>query len=160
VAVVLADVVWRDCRADRVPLASRAKARALAGLKGLHRQPAGLPDGTPSSRASWLAPTTECSRSKESFRMFQERPAGPAGLPSHTRSHRSAPDHRVCRPGRQSPGRRPHRLVNQEVRPRRPPLPTIEIRPGPHIITARRPHPPWPPASPNQDPQRQPGCAL
>jgi hypothetical protein len=46
---------------------------------------------------------------------------------------RRAPDHRVRRPGRQPLDRRPHRLVDPQVRPHHPPLPH-------HRNPGRRPH--------------------
>lgn len=47
----------------------------------------------------------------------QDRPTGPADLPPHPRSHRSAPDHRLHRPrGRPLPARR-HRDEHQEDHP-------------------------------------------
>jgi hypothetical protein len=57
----------------------------------------------------------------------------------HKRESIGAPHHRVRRSRGHPAHRRPHRLVDQEVRAHRPPLPTIGIRAGQHTLTAEHP---------------------
>jgi hypothetical protein len=64
----------------------------------------------------------------------QARFEGSAHLSPQARLDRSPPDHRVRRPCHHPADRGPHRLVDQEVHPNRPPLPH---RPDPR----RPPHP-------------------
>jgi hypothetical protein len=83
----------------------------------------------------------------------QERSAGEAGLPPQARVHRSAPDHRVRRPGGQPLDRAPHRLVHPQIRQDRPPLPH---HPDPSRAAhnhRRRPAPRRPPPRPRRDQQ-------
>jgi hypothetical protein len=81
-----------------------------------------------------------------------------SGSPAHCCTG-TLPDHRVRRPGRQPMDRRPHRLVHQEVRHHRPPLPHD---PDPH--RPAHPHRRRPPAArPTPRAQTDPStlrCAL
>src|SRR5690606_40907822 len=60
--------------------------------------------------------------------------SSPADLPPQTRLDRRPPNNRVRRSGHLPLDRADHRLVDQEVRPHRPPL---QHHPAP----SRRPHP-------------------
>ena len=100
-----------------------AKARALAGLKGYVTNLAACPDGTPVTAEFVIGAYHRLFEIEKSFRMSKQRPAGPAGLPPPARLHRGPPDHRVRRPGRQPLDRAPDRLVHQQIRQDRPPLP-------------------------------------
>ena len=94
-----------------------AKARGLAGLKGYTTN---LTSQTAGVRHRRLPPALA---HREELPHVQARPAGPTRLPPQTRIHRSPPDDRVRRAGRQPLHRTPNRLEHQEIRPNRPPLP-------------------------------------
>jgi hypothetical protein len=136
-----------------------ARARALAGLKGYVTNLQACPDGTPVTAEFVISAYPGSSESKNRSD-GQERLAGPAGLPPQARLHRSAPDHRVRRPGHQPLDRDHHRMEHQEVRPHRPPLPHHHHPGRAAHHHRRRPRPRRPPSSPNQDQQHQPKCAL
>jgi Transposase DDE domain len=100
-----------------------AKARALAGIKGYVTNLAACPDGTPSHRGLRDRRLPPAVRDREIVPDVQARPAGQAHLPPQAGLHRGPPDRRVRRTRGQPLDRNHHRLVDQEVRPHRPPLP-------------------------------------
>src|SRR5262249_44611688 len=89
----------------------------------------------------------------------QERPAGPARLPPPARLHRSPPDHRLRRPGRQPLDRAPDRLVPPHIRQDPPPLPHHH-HPGRPPRHHRRPPPARGPPASNRPTPRPTGNAL
>jgi hypothetical protein len=114
--------------------ALEAKARAVAGLKGYVTNLATCPDGTPVTAQFVIDAYHRLFHIEKSFSNVQTRPTSPPDLPPQTRVHRGTPEHRVRRPGRQQMAREPHRLVDPQVRPHRPPLPH-------HHHPRRRAHP-------------------
>ena len=100
-----------------------AKARDLAGLKGYVTNLAACPDGTPVTADFVIGSYHQLLEHREIVPHVKVRPAGTAHLPPQARLHRGPPHHRLRRPGRHPVHRGPHRLVHQEVRPHRPPLP-------------------------------------
>jgi hypothetical protein len=99
--------------------ALEAKARALAGGQGVRHQPARRRLRR-LVRDRRLPPAVA---DREVVPDVQARSAGPPDLPPHQGLHRGPPDRGVRRPGRDPVGRGPDRVVHQEVRPHRPPLP-------------------------------------
>ena len=132
------------------------KARALAGLKGLHHQPARLPGRHPGHARVRDRGLPSALPDREKLPDGEERPAGQAHLPPDQGLDRGAPDHRVRRAGGQPVDRAPDRLVNPQIRQDRPPLPhhpDSGRRPHHH---RRRPPPRRPPPGPRSDQPRQP----
>ena len=132
-----------------------AKARDLAGLKGYVTNLAACPDGTPVTADFVIGSYHELWNIEKSFRMSKSRPAGPARLPPQARLHRGPPHDRLRRPRRQPLDRGANRLVDQEIRQDRPPLPH---HPDPGRTAdhhRRRPPPRRPPPGPRRHPHRQ-----
>ena len=107
-----------------------AKARALAGLKGYVTNLRACPDGTPVTAGVRDRRLPPALPDREELPDVQERPAGPADLPPQTRLHRSPPDHRVRRPGRQPLDRAPA-PAGRSASSSRPPAATAPSRSRP-----------------------------
>ena len=118
-----------------------ARARDLAGLKGYVTNLAACPDGTPVT-ADFVIGSYHDLWNIEKSSGCRSPTCGPGRSTTQAGLHRGPPDHRVRRPRRHPVHRGPHRLVHQEVRPHRPPLPHRQIRAGQHILTAEDPLPP------------------
>ena len=100
------------------------KARALAGLKGYVTNLRACPDGTPVTPEFVIGAYHQLFQIEKIVPDVQARPAGPArSTTAPARLHRSPPDDRVRRPGRQPLDRAHHRLVHPQVRQDSPPLP-------------------------------------
>jgi hypothetical protein len=98
------------------------------GLEGLHHQPHRRVLGVRHRR---LPPTLA---DRKGLPDVQARPASPPDLPPPARFHRSPPEHRAGRHGRQPLRRKPNRLEHKEIRPHRPLL-------SHHHDPSRQPHP-------------------
>jgi hypothetical protein len=133
-----------------------AKARSLAGVKGYVTNLAACPDGAP-VRDRLVSPAL---RDRKIVPDGEERPAGQADLSPQARLHRGPPDDRVRRARRQPVDRGPDRLVNQEIRKDRLPLPHYRDPGRPAHHHRRRPHPRRPPPGPQRHQPRQRRCAL
>ena len=96
-----------------------AKARDLAGLKGYVTNLAACPDGTPVTAEFVIGSYHELWNIEKIVPDVEIGPAGPADLPPQAGLHRGPPHDRLRRPGRHPVHRAPHRMVHQEVRPRR-----------------------------------------
>ena len=139
--------------------ALEAKARALAGPEGIRHQPGRLPGRHPGDRRVRDRRLPPAVPDRKVVSDVQTRPACQTDLPPQTRVHRGPPHDRARRPGRQQMARTAHRLVDQEVRAHRPPLPHRHHprrRPRPH---RRRPPPRRPTRRPQSD-QRSTSYAL
>jgi len=123
----------------RVNRSLEAKARSLAGLKGYINN---FDGGTPEFV---IGAYHRLFQIEKSFRRAKSDLAA-SDLPPHPRLDRGTPDHRVRRPRHHSLDRGHHRLVDQEVRQNRPPLPRDQDpgwRTRPHRSrpsTGRPPH--------------------
>jgi len=131
---------------ERQPRA-RGQGASSRRAEGLRQRPRGLPDGTPVTADFVMGSYPRLFEIEKSFRMSN---AGPAGLPQQARLHRGPPDRSVRRTRRQPVDRATDRLVNQEIRKDRTPLPHSRDpgRPAPHSL--RRPIPRRPPPSPSK----------
>ncbi len=132
-----------------------AKARALAGLKGYVTNLAACPDGTPVTAEFVIGAYHQLFADREVVPDVQARPAGPADLPPQARLHRSPPDHRVRRPGRQ-PLDRSTGPAGRSGNSSAPPAATApsRSRPAAHHHR-RRPATRRPPPGPRRDQRRQ-----
>ena len=100
-----------------------AKARTLAGIKGYVTNLAACPDGTPVTADFVIGSYHQLWNIEKSFRMSKSDLQARPDLPPQARLHRGPPDHRLRRPRRQPVDRSTDRLVDQEIRQDRPPLP-------------------------------------
>jgi hypothetical protein len=91
----------------KVNRALEEKARAIAGLKGYVTNLAVCPDGTQVTPDFVIGAYHQLFQIEAVLPHVQARPAGQAGLPPQARLHRSPPDHRLRRPGRQPVDRGP-----------------------------------------------------
>ena len=116
--------------------APEAKARSLAGLKGYLTNLAACPDGTPVTAEFVIGAYHRLFEIEKSFRMSKhDLQAGPI---YHHKRDSIEPTCAACaRPRGQQLDRTHHRLVDQEVRPRRPPQPH-HPDPGPQALPRHR----------------------
>ena len=124
---------------ERSTATSEAKTRALAGLEGLHHQPA--PARTDPRRVRDRRATTSCGASRRAFRMskhdLQARPV-------YHRTRDSIDAHLTivfAALAVSALDRAPNRLDHQEIRPHRSPLPHRQIQAGNQTLTAADPPP-------------------
>ena len=136
------------------------KARDPGRDQGLQDQPRRHPGRGAGHRGlrDQLVPRALADR--EELQDVEVRPAGQADLPPQARLHRGPPDDRVRRPRRQPLDRGANRLVDQEVRQDRPPLPRDQDPGRTARHHRRRPAPRRPPPSPRRHQPRQLTCAL
>ena len=137
-----------------------ARARYLAGLKGYVTNLAACPDGTPRHAGVRDRELPRALEYREEFPHVKARSAGPADLPPQAQLHRGPPDRRLRRPRRHPVHRGPHRLVHQEIRPNRPPLPHHPDPRRPPHPHRRRLTPGRPPRRPRPHQVAETKCAL
>ena len=137
-----------------------AKARDLAGLKGYATNLAACPDGTPVTADFVIGSYHQLWNIEKSFRMSKSDLRARPDLPPQARLHRGPPHDRLRRPGRHPLHRAPHRLVHQEIRPHRPPLPHRPDPRRPAHPHRRRPAAARPPRRPHAHQVTETECAL
>ena len=149
-----------DGAAKSVNRELEAKARDLAGLKGYVTNLAACPDGTPVTADFVIGSYHELWNIEKSFRMSKH---DLRARPVYHRKRDSIEAHltdRLRRPGRHPVHRDPHRLVHQEVRPHRPPLPHRPDPRRPAHPHRRRPATARPPRRPRPHQVATTKCAL